>query len=300
MMESFETWVPGKWVLAGEHTVLRGGRAIAIPHADYGLVLRFSPGESPLEITPSEAKVVILELIVIAREWFTQHGAGLSVPPGVLSIESNIPLSGGFGSSAALSVALARWFLSFTKISDLPDSHTSLECGLAKEMENRFHGRSSGMDVAVVSLGVPILFTMNGGAVSLGLEHLPRFFFFDTGIRSATKDSIEKVNAYRISNPDAANALDAEMSLAVDEALEGLERYNASYQSQDSEGQSRALSFIAQSMRRSHFVFLTWGLVPEETLSHFARSPHERFAARLTGAGDGGFIVKLVHEGSEK
>src|SRR5947209_5983562 len=50
--------VPGKWVLAGEHTVLRGGRAVALPHPSFGLELEFTPGER-FEVFPRGAEEVI-------------------------------------------------------------------------------------------------------------------------------------------------------------------------------------------------------------------------------------------------
>ena len=37
----FSTRIPGKWVLAGEHSVLRGASAIALPHPEFSLAFDF-------------------------------------------------------------------------------------------------------------------------------------------------------------------------------------------------------------------------------------------------------------------
>ena len=41
----FQTTFPAKWVLTGEHAVLRGVIAIALPHPRFHLRLRFEPSD---------------------------------------------------------------------------------------------------------------------------------------------------------------------------------------------------------------------------------------------------------------
>ncbi len=286
--QNFSTVVPGKWVLAGEHTVLRGGRAIALPHPEFKLHLEFRAADTHLSVEPDLGLLVVQELLKLAKDWLAARSLDdWSAPRGALRITSTIPFGAGLGSSAALSVAVARWVLSAYALD------RNLERELARELENRFHGKSSGMDVAVVSIGEPILFSMRDGAVGLGLRELPSFVFFDTGLRAVTKDCIEKVENLRTRDPVRADHLDQGMRLATEEILEGLREYNGSKEPAGERGKARAR--IAAGMARAGEIYRHWGLVPEEVEGTLARLSAEGVVSpRLTGAGGGGFIVGLA------
>jgi mevalonate kinase len=274
-VNAFATEVPGKWVLAGEHTVLRGGSAIALPHPEFRLRLMFTPG--------SGEPVIETELLAIAKNWLEKRGVAMRIPRGELQVTSTIPIGAGLGSSAALSVALARWILEIHTLS----GSSRLEIDLARDLEDRFHGKSSGMDVAVVSLGVPIWFSMKDGAAPLGLRRLPKFVFADTGLRASTRDCIARVTALRISEPKRGETLDKDMALATLEILRGLQAADV----------GAAEVEIARGMKRAGDVFTAWGLVPDS--AHELMRELERegvLSPRITGAGGGGFIVGLVSE----
>lgn len=278
---SFETITPGKWVLSGEHTVLRGGRAIALPHPDFKLKFSFEPSNEPLSVIPDLASVATQDLLRTAREWLAGKKIEMSWPKGEIMIESTIPFGAGLGSSAAYSVAVARWILSAHGVSQ------DFEIELGRKLEDRFHGTSSGMDVSVVSIAQPILFSMKEGAKALTLEKLPQFLFIDTGLRSSTKDCIERVARLREKNPEQAELLDEKMASATTEILFALKGYE--------KNESGALEKIARAMNSSREVFEAWGLNPPEIASMFQESTRRgSVASRLTGAGSGGFIVGVV------
>ncbi len=290
--KSYSTEVPGKWVLAGEHTVLRGGTAIALPHPDLKLRLEFRPGDPkrPVAFTvePDYGMLVIQELLRIAGDWLGTRGIRLEFPHGHLKLSSTIPFGAGLGSSAALSVATARWVLSAVGL------ERALERELARQMENRFHGKSSGMDVSVVSIEEPILFSMKEGAVSLGLSHLPPFVFADTGLRSSTKDCIETVEKVRVADPLRGAKLDLEMNHATQEALDGLRAYDDAFERNDEPAVSSALGMIGSGISRAREVFRAWGLIPEGLGGQVLDLEAAGWRYwRLTGSGQGGFLVGL-------
>jgi mevalonate kinase len=266
-LKPFEIRVPGKWVLAGEHAVLRGATAVALPHPELGLQLAFQPSCGALSIQPEEFRPVVEHLL-------SALGCSYSAMSGKLIIKSDIPVGGGFGSSAALCVALTAWLAEPLGFS------TAEQLELAQSLENQFHGRSSGMDIAAVSACGPISFVMNRGAERLNIKRLPNFTFHDTGLRTRTSDCVAKVQDFFEKNPILGKQTDALMHDAACEAIDGLTRYD--------------LVCVAKAMQKAQECFSVWGLVPPSV-----KSLEEELRARgalgvkLTGAGGGGFLVAL-------
>jgi len=85
MWVKFTTCLPGKWVLVGEHTVMRGGMAIVFPFPEVSLRLDFVPQRTKrLKVTPPDAEPVIHELLGIYESWRSGNG-GFSWPTGRLT-----------------------------------------------------------------------------------------------------------------------------------------------------------------------------------------------------------------------
>ncbi len=281
----FTVRVPGKWVLAGEHSVLRGASAVALPHPDFSLVLSFRPVDSAesgeLEILPKTAASVIYEILVEARAQATRLGHDFVLPSGILQIESSIPTGAGLGSSAALCSAITRWLASRIPL------ERSQWASFARGLEDRFHGKSSGMDVAVVLESTPIRFSMSSGAESLKVSKLPRFTFHDTGTRAMTRDCVRKVTALGLRDPLSGADIDARMSSASDGAASGLKAY-------DSGSPEEGLKRIGFAMNEAQRCFEAWDLVVPEARALESRLLEEgALAVKVTGAGDGGFVVAL-------
>lgn len=279
---AYQTKVPGKWVLAGEHTVLKGGVAIAFPHPEFSLEFSYTPGGEKLVVTPDMASQPVQDLIRVAQATFSEE---FRFPSGQIEIKSSIPFGAGLGSSAALSVALSRWLL--TEKYGSYDNTQVIE--LARTMENRFHGKSSGMDVSVVAIEKPIRFSMREGARILDLPKLPVFRFTDTGLRASTKDCVEQVEKFRAESKDGAREQDLTMQEAAQEVLNGFSVFPSDTKA--------GLDLIASGMSKSRKVFDDWGLNPKAAQEIMHRLQGEgALTSRLTGAGRGGFIVSLWSE----
>jgi mevalonate kinase len=286
MWSHFSTRVPGKWVLAGEHSVLRGATAVAIPHEEVGLTLSFDPEVKDLgfAVEPTEAQPLIGELLASIADAWESDGKMFPKPLGRLKIQSNIPIGAGLGSSAALCVALTRWMADPLTI---PGEQLT---EFSTQLEHRFHGRSSGMDVAVIAAGEPISFAMGRGVRSIGIKRLPRFTFHDTGLRGRTSECVLRVEKFREETPALGVKVDEAMGTASRLAMEGLIQYDAGHFDQ---GQK----LVQEAMKIGRECFYSWELVPGE-----ARRLEEKLlgegalAVKLTGAGGGGIIVALWPE----
>jgi mevalonate kinase len=277
-VSDFSIEVPAKWVLAGEHSVLRGKRAIAFPHPEFTLKLFFRE-QASLTITANPFQAQIRILIGRACEYLGKDPKAFS--SGEIDIQSSIPIGAGLGSSAALSVAMARLVIWKTA--------SSLEhwIPLATHLEDVFHGKSSGMDVSVIAHSQPILFSIEKRSEVLGdFERLPRFEFYDSGKRGQTKICIEKVLDYKKTHPEKGDALDDQMGAATEKALTALLAFD--------QNQKESELALAQAMNSAHECYETWGLVPTELLEQRQELLKQgALAVRLTGAGLGGFWVAL-------
>ena len=203
-ISDFTIEVPAKWVLTGEHAVLRGKQAIAFPHSTFSLKLVYRK-KKEFSITANPFQSVVRSLVGRAIEWLGQDPR--SFDSGEVDIQSQIPIGAGLGSSAALCTAIARlviWKTGVEEASWIP---------LSTHLEDVFHGKSSGMDVHAIAHGRPIEFSMSGGARPLaGVVRLPRFELYDSGLRGQTLDCVEKVKHWRQIHPHLADRFDEKMA----------------------------------------------------------------------------------------
>jgi mevalonate kinase len=157
IFSDFKTTTHGKWILAGEHAVLRGHGALVLPIHEKKLSLDYKVLPADLCADFSGSKGEDMHLLF----WSVfEHGAKLLGKPlntftGHFKLHNDIPVGVGMGASAALCVAMTRWFVAQRMIKD--DEWREF----AKELENLFHGKSSGLDIAGVALDYGIYFNNN-------------------------------------------------------------------------------------------------------------------------------------------
>jgi mevalonate kinase len=283
MWVKFKTSLPGKWVLVGEHTVTRGGIAIVFPFPAVSLCLDFVPQRSKrLKVSPLDAEPVIHELLRI-YESGQGRSRSFSWPTGRLTIQSDIPQGAGLGSSAALCSGVTQWIASGAglPVNELAET--------ARSLEARFHGDSSGMDIAAVMANAPIVYEKGCPPRALKLERIPYFTLHDTGLRSSASECISRVKAFMAGNPDRALSIDRAMDIASYKALKGLLTYNRG-------NEQAGLEAIAKGMRMALDCFSAsaWNLITE-TEERLIRSllADGALAAKPTGAGGGGMVLAL-------
>lgn len=254
----------GKCILFGEHAVVRGKRALVTPLRSRSLTLTHTaPAESGSTWQTAGPLAEPTRLCLEAL--------GKSVPAGTYHVASDIPSRAGLGSSAALSVALCRFLLSQGALEGDLFAH-------ALQLENLFHGQSSGIDIAAVSLGEPLSFRRGEAPQPLALRWRPRWYLSDTGLRSATKACVEKVLA--LARPD------------LDERMEAAAFAAETLLTQPRTEKSEAK--LATAVEEGAAIFREWGLVPREAEETIARALTDgAIAAKPTGSGDGGFVLSL-------
>lgn len=277
-LRSFHVEVPAKWVLTGEHSVLRGREAIAFPHPLMKLSLSYQSSFTG-NITANPFQAQIRSLIGRASEFLKTP---LDVNESLIDIQSQIPIGAGLGSSAALCVAMAKFCLWKA------EKNEDQLIALATHLEDLFHGKSSGMDVSAIAANTsPILYSIEKGArLITGLGSMPRFELYDSGRRGSTKECIQKVKHWQQSMPHLVNHYDDQMGESTRIAHQAL----LDFPKNPRESENK----LAHAMNLAQQCFETWGLVTPELIEQkYELLKQGALGVKITGSGLGGFWVAL-------
>lgn len=145
-----EAFGPGKVILLGEHAVVYGEPALAVP-LSLGVTARGAPAGRSILVPPARLSLHHRRMLHAAFD----RAAEAAGRPGVrVSVESTLPISMGLGSSAALAVAVSRVLLQAAGRRTTPAAVVEV----ALQMEQAFHGTPSGVDHTCSAWGAPILF----------------------------------------------------------------------------------------------------------------------------------------------
>lgn len=272
---------PSKWILAGEHTVLRGGEALVFPLFAKSMRWSFQATNESFKITYSGETASEIEMIFgfVLEKACEIAGIERKSLKGNLQIDSQILLGMGLGASASLAVGIAHLF----------NSNLNLnlnEIDFAQKIENYFHGESSGVDVAVVFHQKPLVFKRNFPCLIMEKYNLPLLTLSHCGRRGPTKDCVEKVKELFITNKSKAETIDRRMS-------ESVETFKKLIQDGDRK-------IWIDTLEKAHSCFEDWDLVPTEAQNHIALLKSQGAkACKMTGSGGGGYILSLWDQRSD-
>lgn len=276
--DSFEYRIPGKWILAGEHVVLRGSEALVFPLLSKYLHFKYRATSEALKVSVKGVYKNDLEIFLwsVIEKYLNELKLKRDQLRGELEIYSEIQFGAGMGASATLAVGLSLFFhkLGFLD-SDLFE--------FSKKIEDLFHGESSGVDVAVALYQKPLIFKRGAENQFLPQAHLPRLCISYSGLRGITKDCVNKVKALIAEDSIRYQGIDDRMKQAVQELKKNL--------------QSKTViddQTWARSIDAAQTCFIEWGLVPVEVQMHIDQLIQAgALSCKMTGSGGGGYVLSL-------
>jgi mevalonate kinase len=191
---------PGKVILFGEHAVVYGRPAVAVPVLDVQATVTVKdarPGAGITVVAEDLERTFGLfdaphddPLRVIVSATLARLGVGMQVDLKV-TISSTIPVARGLGSGAAVSTAIARalaqhlgHWLTSRAVSDL-----------VFETEKIYHGTPSGIDNTVVAFEKPVYFVKDETMDVFWVGQPFQLVVGDTGIASPTRIAVGDVQA---------------------------------------------------------------------------------------------------------
>lgn len=266
----------GKVILTGEHAVVYGEPALALPLSSARLTVTLEEGEGvglADEAPEGAVDSVIAALGAVVRS------LGVETPRARLQVDTGL-LRSGMGTSAALGVALARALLLWNE----RDVEQEAVLAAAAEVERHFHGTPSGIDHTVSALEAPVWFVRGRAPEVLdGLRSLP-LLVLPRASRCSTAETVADVRAKLEREPALVKVL-VSMGRASWEARQAWEH-------DDMQWLAAALGAQQRGLDRLGVV----DAADREGIRTAVKAGAR--AAKVTGAGRGGTLLALVDEES--
>ncbi len=217
---------PGKVILFGEHAVVYGQPALAVPveRVQAMATVEDGPAGGGLMI---DAAALSLRLSLAEA---AQHGLALAAelvlkklghpePDALITVTSTIPMAAGLGSGAAVSAALARALAAYLG-QPLDDAALS---ALVYEVEKFYHGTPSGIDNTVICYGEPVYFIREQSPQLFRAGAPFHLLIGDTGISSPTRLTVGAVREAWTREPARYEAIFEQVGQVAREAREAIE-----------------------------------------------------------------------------
>jgi mevalonate kinase len=271
-----------KCIIAGEHSVLRGGYALAVPLKNCQMQMEFEPGaEFKTQFDGPRGEELRIPFLVAMEKALDLAGRSKKDLNGTLRVTNNIPIGSGLGASAAFCVCVVKVFVYLGWVREEDSFH------FAREIENLFHGESSGLDIAVILNAKPILYHRQEGMRDVSLIWKPNLYLSYSGNRGLTSDCVNKVKKSLAEHPQMGAKIDDKMKQSVSLILKALT-------------QEKDDLLLKEGIDLGLSCFQDWNLVNANLREHMQILRNAgAMAVKPTGSGDGGFVLSLWHEGKK-
>ncbi|AEB30501.1 mevalonate kinase [Carnobacterium sp. 17-4] len=272
----------GKIILMGEHSVVYGEPAIAIPFPATHIHATITPIEGLVQLDCvyyqgdlASAPQHLENLIAVVES--TVNELKQELTNFKLTIESTIPVERGMGSSAAVAIATVRAVFNYFSV-PLTDEKLLT---LANISETIAHGNPSGLDAAMTSGRHPLYYIKGKPFVPFNLSLSAYLIVADTGLKGQTRDAVASIAQLNKENTETTMDAIHHLGDLARQAKFAIESANP--------------VTLGLVMNDAHETLSSLG-VSNERLNHLVSTArtNEALGAKLTGGGRGGCMIALA------
>ncbi len=293
-MPAISSSAPGKVILCGEHAVVYGHPAIALPvfGVQSRCVVLAKPGTSAGEVLIKDPAVGLHGSLAALppdhplRRTVILTLSALSVdhlPACEIQIHSSVPIGGGLGSSASVTVAVTRAVAAF--VGHPLDDETVNE--IAFEVEKLHHKTPSGIDNSVITYAKPVFFRKDAPLQWLEITSSLFFLIANSGVKGSTGKAVLQVRENWQSAPAKYESLFNDIGRISNEMKIAF--------------QAGSIEELGKLMTANHASLQQLG-VSTPKLDSLVNAALEAgaYGAKLTGGGLGGNMIALVSPEKEQ
>jgi mevalonate kinase len=286
---------PAKIILFGEHAVVYGRPAVAVPLSQIRAAAVIEPNrQQGVQLLAPDLGIekTLVEageddaLALAVRQ--VQVAAGLEALPDIrITVTSDIPIASGLGSGAAISAAVIRALADYLGLAYI--ANEAWVSALTYEAEKVHHGTPSGIDNTVVAYERPVYFVrrQRGNLIeTFDIARPLRLLVGDTGVKSSTKDVVGDVRRFwQADRRRFERIFDGcgEIAVAARAAIETGDLIKIGHLMNDNQALLADMTVSSPELNRLVAVALGAGAL----------------GAKLSGAGRGGNMIALVNSETE-
>ena len=291
-MPAASSSAPGKAILLGEHAVVYGQPALAVPVNQvkaraYISALPLKPsGTIQIDAPDIQLNTTLSNLDEnhAFKVLFNvlQNELNIKVFPALsVKIKSEIPIASGLGSGAAVTIAILRGVSSFL---GCPLENEKISA-LAFKVEKIYHGTPSGIDNTVITYEKPVYFKHGEEIKILSFPGTIQLLVADSGISSQTAEVVMDVRSQWQKDSKTYDAVFSKIGTISFSGKEAIEQGN--------------IQKLGQLMNEDHSLLKVLH-VSNPKLDQLVNAALQSGAlgAKLSGAGRGGNMIALVTEES--
>jgi len=275
-----------KVILFGEHAVVYGQPAIAMPISSLRAYAEVESTNTPFQIIAQDLnnKIITFEgddpLSQVVR--LALEAMNVPTPDVSIVVRSDIPIASGLGSGAAISTAIIRCLLEYFDVVIPREAINEI----VYEVEKIHHGTPSGIDNTVIVYEQAIYYVRDNPIEMIGIQNQVQLVVADTGTTALTKPAVADVRRLYEKEENIKQVIEDIGTIASD-AKQAMQSGNN--------------DLLGNLMLKNH-EFLQKLTVSSDELDRLVDAAMSAGAkgAKLSGGGRGGNMIALVDNNSSE